>query len=65
MANGRDDRTKIDFTVADRLMIAEIHSAIASTIKVKEQTIKNTTAIKYIKWVIGTIVVIVLGLLTT
>ncbi|KKL73915.1 hypothetical protein LCGC14_2070180, partial [marine sediment metagenome] len=53
------------FTRQDAERLARIETKLDSVLKVKEQTIKNTTAIKYIKWVIGSIVVIVLGLLTT
>ena len=53
MANGRDDRTAIDFTVADRVMLAEIHSRIKDVMGVKKQVVRNTTWIKVIKWSMG------------
>lgn len=53
MANGRDDRTAIDFTVADRLMIAEIHKHISQAIDLEKTVIKNRTWIAAIRWVVG------------
>ena len=53
MANGRDDRTKIDFTVADRVMIQSIHDKIDGVIDVKTNVDRNTTWIKVFKWAIG------------
>ncbi len=64
MSNGRDDRTKIDFTVADRVMLVTINMKLDGALKIKDQTIKNTTAIKYLKWGMGILGAVMLGLLT-
>ena len=53
MSNGRDDRTKIDFTVSDRLMIAEIHTHIQQAINIEKTVIKNSTWIKALRWTVG------------
>ena len=50
MSNGRDDTTKIDFTVADRLMIQEIHTKISEVINIKDKVIKHGAWISVFKW---------------
>lgn len=53
MSNSRDDRTSINFTVSDRLMIAEIHTHIQKAINVEKTVITNKTWIAALRWVVG------------
>ena len=61
MANNRDDRTKIDFTVADRLMLAEISEKLDNLNGIKDQVIKNTTTIKLFKWLMPGIITLMIA----
>ena len=53
MSNGRDDKTNINFTVADRLALSRIEDKIDEVIRIKDQVIRNTATIKVLKWGIG------------
>ena len=53
MANGRDDRTKIDFTVSDRLMIQHIYDHVEQAINLEKTVIRQGTWIAAIRWTVG------------
>jgi len=59
MANGRDDRTKIDFTVADRLMLQYIHTKIDEVIGIKDKVNKHGIWISVFKWSMGSGIIVV------
>ena len=47
------DNQQINFTVADRVLLATINTKLDGLCELKKQSIQNTTAIKYIKWTLG------------
>ena len=61
MANNRDDRTKIDFTVADRVMLAEINRKLDELNGIKVEVTRNTTWIRAIKWIFPSVIVLMVA----
>lgn len=69
MSNGRDDRTKIDFTVGDRLMISSIEDKMDGLVTTFERyqdnhnkehdkiddALKDSISKKGLKWALGII----------
>lgn len=59
--DSRDERTKIDFTVADRLMLAEINRKLDELNGIKDQVIRNSVWIRAIRWVFPSVIILMVA----
>lgn len=47
------DNQQINFTVADRVLLANIDTKLDDMVKLQTQVVRNTAWIKVFKWAIG------------
>lgn len=61
MSNNRDEQTEIAYTVADRLMLAEISRKLDELNGIKTQVVKNTTWLKAIRWIFPSVIILIIA----